>query len=156
MVTNQQVRILMKAIKTEKTSKMAAAKAGMDQKTARRYVRSGKLPSEMKTPYVWRTRPDPFSEVWEKSREKLEDNPGFEAKTLFEDLQRRYPGRFSDGQLRTLQRRVKMWRALEGPQKAVMFAQVHEPGALCQSDFTRMGPLGITIAGQLFDHMVPL
>ena len=154
MVTNQQVRILMKAIKTEKTLELAAAKAGMDQKTARRYVRSGKLPSEMKTPHVWRTRPDPFSEVWEESREKLEDNPGFEAKTLFEDLQRRYPGHFSDGQLRTLQRRVKVWRALEGPQKAVMFAQVHEPGALCQSDFTRMGPLEITIAGQLFDHMV--
>jgi hypothetical protein len=154
MVTNQQVRILMKAIKTERTLELAAAKAGMDEKTARRYRRSGRLPSEMKQAHTWRTRPDPFAEVWKEVREQLEANPGFEAKTLFEDLQRRYAGRFSDGQLRTLQRRVKVWRALEGPQKEVMFEQVHEPGALCQSDFTRMGSLGVTIAGQPFDHMI--
>ena len=150
MVTNQQVRLLMKAVKTEKTLELAAAKAGMDEKTARKYRRSGRLPSEMKQPHAWRTRPDPFAEVWEEVREKLDDNRDFEAKTLFEALQRRYPGRFSDGQLRTLQRRVKVWRAVEGPQKEVMFAQVHEPGALCQSDFTRMGSLGITISGQSF------
>jgi len=154
MVTDQQVRILMKAIKTEKTLELASAKAGMDAKTARRYRRSGRLPREMKQPHTWRTRPDPFEEVWEEVRDKLEANAGFEAKTLFEDLQRRYPGRFSDGQLRSLQRRVKVWRAVEGPQKEVMFEQVHEPGALCQSDFTRMGSLGITIAGVPFDHMV--
>ena len=154
MVTNQQVRILMKTVKTEKTLALAAAKAGMDETTARKYRRSDKLPSEMKERHRWRTRLDPFEEVWEEIRDKLEDNPGFEAKTLFEDLQRRCPGRFSDGQLRTLQRRVKVWRALEGPQREVMFEQVHAPGALCQSDFTRMGPLGITIAGQPFDHMV--
>jgi hypothetical protein len=144
----------MKAIKTERTLELAAAKAGMDEKTARRYRRSGRLPSEMKQAHTWRTRPDPFAEVWKEVREQLEANPGFEAKTLFEDLQRRYAGRFSDGQLRTLQRRVKVWRALEGPQKEVMFEQVHEPGALCQSDFTRMGSLGVTIAGQPFDHMI--
>jgi hypothetical protein len=154
MVTNQQVRYLMKATKTEKTLSLAAAKAGMDEKTARKYRRSGRLPSEMKQPHTWRTRPDPFEEVWEEIRAKLEDNPGFEAKTLFDDLQRRYPGRFSDGQLRTLQRQVKVWRALKGPQKEVMFEQVHEPGALCQSDFTRMGSLGVTIAGQPFEHTV--
>ena len=154
MVTDQQVRLLMKAIKTEKTLAVSAAKAGMDAKTARKYRRSGKLPSEMRPPHTWRTRRDPFEEAWEEVRDKLEENAGFEAKTLFEDLQRRYPGRFSDGQLRSLQRRVKVWRALEGPQREVMFEQVHEPGALCQSDFTRLGSLGITLAGQSFDHMV--
>ena len=154
MVTNQQVRILMRAIKTEKTLALASAKAGMDEKTARKYRRSGRLPSEMSEPHRWRTRRDPFGEVWTEIRGKLEDNAGFEAKTLFEDLQRRYPGRFSDGQLRTLQRRVKVWRASEGPQRQVMFEQVHRPGALCQSDFTRMGSLGIHIAGQPFDHMI--
>ncbi|MHC4093318.1 MAG: IS21 family transposase [Planctomycetota bacterium] len=141
-------------MKTEKTLSLAAAKAGMDEKTARRYRRSGKWPSEMSTPHTWRTRPDPFAAVWDEVREQLEANPGLEAKTLFEDLQRRYPGRFSDGQLRTLQRRVKVWRAVAGPQKEVMFEQVHEPGALCQSDYTRMGSLGVTIAGLPFDHMV--
>ncbi len=80
MVTNQQVRILMKATKTEKTLSLAAAKAGMDEKTARKYRGSGKLPGEMKQPHTWRTRPDPFEEVWEEMRAKLEDNPGFEAR----------------------------------------------------------------------------
>jgi len=154
MVTDQQVRILMKAVKTEKRLALAAAKAGMDAKTARKYRRAGRLPSEMRQPHCWRTRPDPFAEVWEQLRELLDENAGLEAKTLFEDLQRRYPGRFSDGQLRTLQRRVKVWRALEGPRQEVMFAQEHEPGVCCQSDFTRMGSLGLTIAGQPFDHMI--
>jgi len=154
MVTDQQVRILMKAIKSEKTKALAAAKAGMDVKTARKYVQEDRLPSEMEKPHSWRTRSDPFAEVWEEVREKLSASPGFEAKTLFEDLQRSYPGRFSDGQLRTLQRRIKVWRALEGPRREVMFGQVHEPGALGQSDFTHMDSLKVTIAGQPFDHMI--
>ena len=141
MVTDQQVRILMKAIKSEKTQALAAAKAGMDVKTARKYVKEDRLPSEMEKPHSWRTRPDPYAEVWEELRDMLSANPGFEAKTLFEDLQRRYPGTFSDGQLRTLQRRIKVWRALEGPGREVMFGQVHEPGALGQSDFTHMDSL---------------
>jgi len=144
----------MKAIKSEKTKALAAAKAGMDVKTARKYVKGVRLPSEMGKLHLWRTRLDPFAEVWEEVREKLSAHCGLEAKTLFEDLQRRYPGRFSDGQLRTLQRRVKVWRALEGPHREVMFGQVHEPGALGQSDFTHMDSLKVTIAGQPFDHMI--
>jgi len=80
--------------------------------------------------------------------------PGFEAKTLFEYLQREYPGRFSDGQIRTFQRRVKNWRATEGPAREVFFPQVHKSGKLSQSDFTHMGELGITIGGVLFDHLI--
>ena len=153
MVTDRQVRRLMKLIESEKTLATAAAKAGMDEKTARKYRRLGRLPSEVKVEHSWRTREDSFAEVWEEVREKLELNWGLEAKTLFEDLQRRYPGRFSDGQLRTLQRRVKAWRALEGPPKEVFFPQVHKPGRLCQSDFTYMKSVGVTIQGQPFDHM---
>jgi hypothetical protein len=81
-------------------------------------------------------------------------NPGLQAKTLFDDLQRRFPGRFPDVQLRCLQRRIKQWRALEGPPKEVFFAQIHEPGRLAESDFTCMAKLGVTILGQPFDHMV--
>jgi hypothetical protein len=132
----------------------AASKADMDEKTARKYRRLGKLPSDIKVEHTWRTREDPFSEVWKEVKEKLEINPGLEAKTLFEDLQRRYPGQFADGQLRTLQRRVKIWRALEGPPKEVFFPQKHHPGELCQSDFTHMGSLGVTIQGQPFDHLI--
>ncbi len=154
MVTDQQVRKLMKLVKTEKTLSLVAAKAGMSEKTARKYRRSGKLPSEMSKPHTWRTRPDPFGEVWDEVRGMLEDNPGLEAKAVFEDFQRREPGKFSDGQLRTLQRRVKAWRALEGPEREVFFAQEHAPGALCQSDFTHMSELDVTIGGQRFEHLV--
>ncbi len=154
MVTDRQVRRFMKLLQSEKTLAAAAAKAGMDEKTARKYRRLGKLPSEVKVEYSWRTREDPFAEVWQEVKEKLEINPGLEAKTLFEDLQRRYPGRFADGQLRTLQRRVKAWRALEGPPKEVFFPQVHKPGQLCQSDFTHMKSVGVTIQRQPFDHLI--
>lgn len=92
--------------------------------------------------------------MWEEVKKNLEVNEGLEAKTLFEDLQRRYPGRFADGQIRTLQRRVKAWRALEGPHKEVFFPQVHRPGELCQSDLTSMGFLGVTIQGQSFDRLI--
>jgi|TARA_B100001971_G_scaffold208610_1_gene230700 hypothetical protein len=139
---------------TERTKATAAAKAGMDEKTAREYLRRGKLPSELKQEHTWKTREDPFEEVWEDLRAKLVINSGLEAKTLFEDLQNRYPGRFEDGQLRTLQRKVKRWRALEGAPKEVFFDQEHKPGVLSQSDFTSMNKLGVTIAGQPFDHLL--
>lgn len=154
MVKDNQVRILMKALQTEKTKSTAAAKAGMDEKTARKYERLGKLPSELKCEHTWRTRKDPFEEVWSEVRDHLEVNSGLEAKTLFEYIQRKYPGRYQDGQLRTLQRRIKVWRALEGPAKEVYFPQVYKPGDLCQSDFTFMNKLGITIAGQRFNHLI--
>jgi hypothetical protein len=139
-------------VETEgKTLSSAAAKAGMDEKTARKYLRLGKLPSEVEKTRPWRTRPDPFSEVWEDVRSHLDLNPGLEAKTLFADLQRNYPGCFQDSQLRTSQRRVKAWRALEGPAKEVFFEQVYQPGKLCESDFTHLSSLGVTIQGQLFE-----
>jgi hypothetical protein len=154
MVTDQQVRRLFKLMQTEITCVVAADKAGMDEKTARKYVHAGKLPSDLRQERTWRTRADPFEEAWAELREMLAASPGLEAKTLFEDLQIRFPGRFSDGQLRTLQRRIKRWRALEGPSKETFFPQLHHPGELAQSDYTHMGKLGITISHQPFDHLI--
>jgi len=154
MVTDQQVRRLMELIPEEPTLSLAAAKAGMDEKTARKYRDLCKLPSEVEASHTWRTRQDPFSEVWGEVAVLLEVNPGLQARTLFEDLQRRYPGAFSDSQLRTLQRRVKFWRATEGPPREVFFPQVHHPGELSQSDFTCMNDLCVTIGGSRFDHLV--
>jgi len=128
-------------VKTEGNQETAAAKAGMDAKTARKYRRLGQLPSELPAAPRWRNRPDPFIEVWGEVRELLNVNAGLEAKTVFEYLQRRYLGQFADGQLRTLQRRVKSWRATEGPAKEVFFAQQHPPGRLGASDFTHMEEL---------------
>jgi len=154
MVTDKQVRRMMKLINEERTLAVAAARAGMDEKTARKWRDLGKLPSEINPEHDWRTRKDPFEDMWKEIRAKLEINPGLEAKTLFEDLQRRYPGEFADGQLRTLQRRIKVWRALEGPAKEVIFPQEHVPGKLCESDFTHMTSLGITICGTPFPHLI--
>lgn len=144
----------MSALKTGKTKAVAAAIAGMDEKTARKYLRLGKLPGDIKVEHTWRTREDPFADVWPEIKEKLEINAGLEAKTLFDYLQRIYPGKFSDGQLRTLQRRIKVWRAQEGPSKEVFFPQIHKPGELCQSDFSCMNSLGIIIGGQPFKHLI--
>jgi hypothetical protein len=127
----------------------------MDRKTARKYRDQAKLPSDLETwPRTWRTREDPFADVWEEVREQLELSPGLQAKILFEWLQRRYPGRFADGQLRTLQRRVRLWEATSGPPKEVFFAQTHHPGRLGASDFTHMTSLAVTLGSQPFDHMV--
>ncbi len=125
----------------------------MDAKTARKYRRLQRLPGELPVKPRGR-RPDPFSDVWDEVREQLEASEGLEAKTLFEYLQRRYPGRFQDGQLRTLQRKVKYWRATEGPSREVFFVQRHHPGRLAASDFTHMEELGVTIQGQSFSHLI--
>jgi hypothetical protein len=155
MVTDNQVRMLMKLIHREKTLKTAAAKAGMSEKTARKYRASGQLPSQCKVVHDWRTRPDPIDpDDWLWVKDVLENNHGIEAKTLFEVLQREHPGRYQDGQLRTFQRRVKLWRAVQGPGNEVFFPQIYKPGEWCESDFTRMNSLGITIDGIPFDHML--
>ena len=86
--------------KVERNLETAAAKAGMDAKTARKYRRLGRVPRELKPEKRWRTREDPFEEVWGEVRSLLEVNPGLEAKTIFEYLQRRDTGRFGEGQLR--------------------------------------------------------
>jgi hypothetical protein len=141
-------------LNTEKTQEMAALKAGMDVKTARKYVRAKGLPSELKTSRHWRTHKDEFSDVWPEIQEQLRTNPGLEAKTIFAALQRQQPERFADGQLRTLQRKIKHWRATEGPAQEVYFVQEHHAGDVCASDFTHLTELAITIVGQSFPHML--
>ena len=132
----------------------AAVKAGMSEGTARKYRRLGKPPSEVGAPHGWRTRSDPFEAVWAEAEALLEQDNGLQAKTVFEELQRRHPGQYQAGQLRTLQRRFRHWRALHGADKEVYFAQVHRPGEQCQSDFTGMDALGVTIAGDAFPHLL--
>ena len=86
----------------------AAMKAGMDRKTARRYIAAGKLPSEMRQPRWWRTRPDAFAEDWPAVAKMLEETPGLEAQTVLELLEAKQPGRYNDSHLRTLQRRIQI------------------------------------------------
>lgn len=76
-----------------------------------------------------------------------------EAKTIIEVLGERYPGRYGEPQLRTMQRRVRDWRAVQGPPKTVYFEQKAVPGREAAFDFTHGTELGVTIAGQLFRHL---
>jgi len=154
MVTDRQVRRLFAMKNRCKTLYELADKAGMSTRTARKYLKSGKLPSQSKIIHDWATHPDAFAEDWPWIEEFLQGNPGLESKSLFEALQRKCRGKYQDGQLRTFQRRVKQWKALYGPGREVFFAQVYKPGQWCASDFTRMKKLGITICGVPFDHMI--
>ncbi len=155
MVTRDaQVKGLFKHMSNGLPLYVSAAKAGMCENTARKYVQAQRFPSEQQPIHDWRTRPDPFVEVWPRVETKLAESPGLEAKSALEWLQREYPGRFADGQLRTLQRRFHRWRAEHGEPKEVFFPQDHHPGALGASDFTHMDSLGITLGGIPFAHMV--
>ena len=139
-----------------KSQEAAAAATGMGERTARKWER-GALPSETKQPRTWRTRSDPFAGVWASEIEPLlrSDRDGvLRATTLLAWLEKHHPGRFSAGQVRTLQRRVRTWRALRGPEKEVYFPQAHVPGREAQLDFTHATELGVTIAGELLEHLL--
>ena len=155
MVTpDRKVRKLMREYeKTGKLSK-AALRADMDRKTARKYLRIGKMPSSLEMERTWRTRANPFSEHWQECRGMFVESPQLEAKTVFEWLCREYPGCYQEGQLRTFQRRVRRWRAQSGPEQEVFFAQKHYPGVRMSTDFTHMDELGVTIRGEAFVHQL--
>ena len=129
----------------------------MDVKTARKYLADGRLPSEKQTGADMAHTPRPVREGVGGNPRTGGRQPGLEAKTIFEALQRNYPGEFADGQLRTLQRQLKRWRATEGPGREVFFAQQHVPGRLGQSDFTHMNEAGRHHRRAEFSaHAVPL
>lgn len=144
----------MKLIQTH-TQEIAAAKVGIDPKTARRYLKSKQVPSQMKGERNWRTRADAFTVIWPELEKMLMQAPGLEAKTLMEWLVEKDGERYNRNQLRTLQRRVRDWRALKGPDdKEVIFPQLLHPGRQSQSDYTVMDDLGILIDGRAFPHLL--
>jgi hypothetical protein len=153
-VTDAQVKELRLNLDQGASLCKAAMKAGMDRKTADKYRDLGQLPSETCTPHTWRTRPDPLVEVWPVLAEMLQREPTLQAKTLLEWLQRQYADQNWQPQRRTLERRVRQWKAEHGPAKEVFFSQVHEPGRLGSSDFTHMEELGVTIQRQAFPHLL--
>ena len=157
MVSDGQVRLLRKKRMEGKTLVAAAAAAGMAERTARTWLEEGLLPSQTKGPRHWRTRADPFAGVWEAEVVPLlrSDEEGkLQAKTVLAELERKHPGLFEAGQVRTLQRRMRWWRALLGPEKEVMFEQEHVPGREGAFDFTNANELGVTIGGAQFDHLL--
>lgn len=156
MVTDSQVRLLRQKLMEGKRQIAAAAAAGMSERSARTWQK-GLLPSATKAARDWRTRPDPFAEVWEAELAPLlarDEDRVLEARTLLGELEKKFAGRFSEGQIRTLQRRMRDWRALHGPEREVMFPQEHPPGRECAFDFTHGKELRVTIRGELFDHLL--
>ena len=156
MVTDHQVRLLRRKLREGKTQEAAAAGAGMSVRAARQWQKGG-LPSQAKAPRHWRTHKDAFADIWDRDVVPLleSDKDGeLQATTLLEFLEDRHPGRFGPTHLRTLQRRIRDWRALYGPDKEVFFEQVHPPGREAAVDFTHATSLGVTIMGQLLRHLL--
>ena len=130
---------------------LAAAKAGFSTATAYRIEQDPRPPSQKPAPRG-RRRPDPLAAVWESEiLPLLQAAPGLRPIALFEEILRRHPD-LGLGIRRTLERRIRSWRALHGPEQEVVFRQVHEPGRLGLSDFTDMGELAVSVAGEALEH----
>ncbi len=156
MVTDAQVRLLRSKRMEGKTMEAAAAAAGMSERSARAW-QHGPLPAEFGALREWRTRSDPFATIWSSEVEPLlaRDVAGvLQGPTVLSWIQERHPGEFADGLLRTLQRRMREWRALHGAPKEVFFEQQHVPGREGAFDFTDCGELEVTIAGLAFPHLL--
>jgi transposase InsO family protein len=150
-ITDHQVHQYKKD-RNQMTQVAAAARAGVSERSGRRIEQSQSLPSQ-REPRTWRTRTDPLSEVWDAEVVPLLlADFKLNAVTLLEELQRRHPGEYDERVLRTLQRRIRQWRAVHGAEREVYFAQEHPPGRLGLSDFTVCDELDVEIGGAPFPH----
>ena len=134
---------------------VAAAMAGFSRATGYRIEADPRLPSQKKTSRG-RRRPDPLAEVWDAEVvPMLRAAPGIRAVAVYDEMIRRHP-ELGEGVRRTLERRIRKWRAFNGPEQDVIFRQEHPPGRMGLSDFTDMGPLEITISGELLAYRLYL
>ena len=139
--------------KKSNTTEVAVAKAGFSRATGYRINLDPGLPSQKKT-LRGRRKPDAVGGLFKTDGvPMLEAHPGIRAVGLFKELLQRTPD-LDPGIRRTLERRIRDWRARHGPEKAVIVCQKHVPGRLGMSDFTSMNALGITIARQPLNHML--
>lgn len=134
---------------------VAAAKASFSTATGYRIEQDPRLPSQKQQPRS-RRRPDPLENIFDAEIVPLlKSAPGIRSVAIFEETLRRHP-ELGEGIRRTLERRIRSWRAIYGEEQDVIFRQIHEPGRLGLSDFTDMSSLGITIAGQPLDHLLTI
>jgi hypothetical protein len=152
-ILEQQVERYMSSRREGYTQSASALRAGISERSGRD-IEGGRR--EVCNSKSWRTRPDPFAEVWDNElRVMLEEEPALSPTTLLEYLQDQHGADvYPNNRLRTLQRRVKKWKALHGKPKEIMFLQKHEPGKLGLSDFTKLKQVQITINGEPFDHLL--
>jgi hypothetical protein len=143
-ITDCQMRLSMSFRQTEPPV-IAAAKAGFSAASAYRIGQDPRLPTQKKAPRGRRRR-DPLAAVWDSEVLLLKSTPGLRPVAIFDEIRRRHP-EIGAGIRRTLERRIRTWRALNGAEQDVVFRQEHPPGRLGLSDFTDMRDRGISIAG---------
>jgi hypothetical protein len=149
-INDHQMRLYMKSRLTE-TKPAAAAQAAMSLMSAYRIESDPRLPSQKALPRG-RRRPDPLIEIFDPEVvPMLKASPGLRPIAIFEEMQRRHPG-LPDCVRRTLERRIRHWRALNGQDREVIFRQVQQPGQMGLSDFTEMGDLVVRVSGVELDH----
>jgi transposase InsO family protein len=135
-----------------KRQETAAVCAAISERSGRRIEKGERqsIPGERH----WRTREDPFEAIWEKELVPLlEKEAQLTGLTLWEYLEDEHAGKFPYSVLRTLQRRVKHWKATQGPNKVVIFRQSVPAGQQGLSDFSHP-TTEITIQGEVFTHLL--
>ena len=131
------------------SQEVSAAKSGISIRSGRRIERGARRQHKQRD---WQTRADPLAAVWQSHLVPLlEREADLTGLTLLEYLDDTFPGQYEQSVLRTLQRRVKHWRAVHGPEKDIIFRQTAEPGRQGLSDFTHPDTV-ITIQGKTFKH----
>ena len=153
MITLKQYQRLMSEHEKTGNVTVSAMKADLHPQTARKYIRAGKAPEEQQAPHSWRTRPDPLEKVWPEALAMLREAPELSARTVFDHFLARPTSGLEAHHLRTFFRRVRHWRATEGPSREVFFAQRRDPGQLLELDWTHARELGVTIQGEILDHL---
>jgi transposase len=149
-INDHQVRLYMTA-RHHHPVPAAAARAGISMATAYRLEHDPRVPSD-KGVRRERRRPDPLADIFEAEIvPMLRAAPALRPVAVFAEMRRRYPD-LPEGVRRTMERRIRHWRALHGPERDVIFRQEHEPGRVGLSDFTVMDDVGITIAGSPLPH----
>ena len=147
-----QVTLYMKARKDGKSQAESAARAGLSERTGRRIDTRKHHCQKLRKPRQYSTRKDPLGTIWDNElRPMLENQPDLLPTTLFEHLQDNYPGQY-DKTLRTIQRRMKQWRALYGKEQEVMFRQIQQAGQQALVDFTVFKGITIFIAGVMLNY----
>ena len=154
MLNLKQYRRLLLKYAQGKNMSLSALRAGVDRKTARKYIQAQQTPHQLQKPHTWRTRLDPLAIAWPKAAQMLADAPELEAKGLFEFFLAQPDSALTPDHLRTFQRRVSSWRATLGPEQEVYFAQKHTPGQAMELDWTHAKELEVTISGTPLDHLL--
>jgi len=154
-ITDQQARLYMTLRRTHRQN-TAAAMAAFSTSTGYRLEKDPRLPSQKKANRRHGGgKPDPLAGIWDGDIVPMLDQaPGLKPLTILHELCRRYPDRNLMSARRTLERRIRTWKAVHGPQKEVIFRQEHPPGRQAMSDFSDCRDLGITIAGEPLNHRI--